>query len=53
MKGNRLRPVSISMFTLMPERSSLVSSLLSNAILTGTRCTTFTQLPVAFCGGKI
>ena len=53
MNGSRLWPVSISTFTLMPERSSCVSSFLSKAIRTGTRCTTFTQFPVAFCGGRI
>src|SRR5581483_3826305 len=53
IKGRRLWPVSISTVTLIPERSRCVSSFLSKAIRTGTRCTTFTQLPVAFCGGSI
>ena len=53
MNGNRLWPVSISTITLMPERSRRVFSSLSKAMRTGTRCTTLTQLPVAFCGGRI
>ena len=51
--GSRLWPVSISTITLMPERSRRVSSSLSKAMRTGTRCTTLTQFPVAFCGGRI
>ena len=43
----------MSTFTLMPARSRRVSSSLSKAMRTGTRCTTLTQLPVAFCGGRI
>ena len=53
MNGSRLWPVSISTLTLMPERSRCVSSSLSKAMRTGTRCTTLTQLPLAFCGGRI
>src|SRR5262249_33593728 len=49
----RTRPVSISTLTLMPARSSERSWPGSNTIRTGTRCTTFTQLPLAFCGGRI
>ena len=53
MNGSRLWPVSISTLTLIPERNRCVFSSLSNAIRTGTRCTIFTQFPVAFCGGSI
>ncbi len=53
MNGSRLWPVSISTLTLIPERNRRVSSSLSKAILTGTRCTIFTQFPVAFCGGSM
>ena len=53
MNGMRLWPVSISTLTLMPVRSRCVSSPLSKAMRTGTRCTTLTQLPLAFCAGRI
>src|SRR6185437_75127 len=53
MNGIRLWPVPISTTTLMPERSRRVSSSLSKAMRTGTRCTTLTQFPVAFCGGRM
>ena len=36
---------------LMPERSGGLPSTSSNCRRTGTRCTTLTQLPLAFCGG--
>jgi hypothetical protein len=38
----------------MPARSGrgLPSALASSRIFTGTRCTTLTQLPVAFSGGS-
>src|SRR5207253_2744720 len=49
----RRRPVSISTVTLMPARSSEMSWPASKLIRTGTRCTTLTQLPLAFCGGRI
>src|SRR6266436_4577810 len=53
LPSDRLRSVSISTLTLMPDRRSLVSWSGSNAIRTGTRCTTFTQFPLAFCGGRM
>src|SRR5262249_53249162 len=53
LPSDRLRPVSISTLTLMPARRSLVSWSGSNTIRTGTRCTTFTQFPLAFCGGRM
>jgi hypothetical protein len=37
---------------LMPERSGGSSAPCGNVIRTATRCTTFTQLPVAFCAGS-
>ena len=37
----------------MPARSFEVFSSGSNEMRIGTRCTTFTQLPLAFCGGRI
>src|SRR6476469_8405480 len=48
----RLWWVSMSIFVLMPARMSEVSSEESNAILTGRRCTTFTQLPLEFSDGS-
>src|SRR5262249_18800436 len=43
---------STSAFIDRPTRSGCCcSSLGSSAILTGTRCTTLIQLPVAFCAG--
>src|SRR5699024_3412201 len=38
--------------TLMPARSGGSSACASMAMRTGMRCTTLTQLPVAFCGGS-
>jgi hypothetical protein len=43
----------MSTVTLMPARRSRTSSLCVNSMRTGTRCTTFTQFPLAFCGGRI
>ncbi len=51
--SERRRPVSMSTVTLMPARSSERSCPGSKTMRTGTRCTTFTQLPMAFCGGRI
>mgnify|MGYP003693846851 CR=1 FL=1 len=34
-------------------QSRASSSPVVNSMRTGTRCTTFTQLPLAFCGGRI
>src|ERR1700760_392834 len=45
--------VSIDTFALMPDRRFGVASSGSKKIRSGTRCTTFTQLPLAFCGGRI
>ena len=52
-RSERRRPVSMSTVTLMPARSRRISCPASKAMRTGTRCTTFTQLPMAFCGGRI
>src|SRR3546814_8622577 len=51
--SSRWWPVSISTVTLIPARSGgpVVDSVSWSR--TGTRCTTFTQLPVAFCAGRI
>ena len=45
-------PVSTSTVTLSPARSGSSGSGLSSSRRTGRRCTTLTQLPVAFCGGS-
>ena len=37
----------------MPARRSRTSSVGANSMRTGTRCTTLTQFPLAFCGGRI
>ena len=37
----------------MPARSLPVIGSLSSRTRSGTRCTTLTQLPLAFCGGRI
>ena len=37
---------------VMPARKSAICLGSSRLRRTGTRCTTFTQLPVAFCGGS-
>ena len=37
----------------MPARSPLSAGFLSRRTRSGTRCTTLTQLPLAFCGGRI
>ena len=50
--SERLWPVSISTVVLMPTRSGGSPSRQVTAMRTGMRCTTFTQLPVAFCGGS-
>ena len=49
----RARPVSIETLALMPARRPVVSSSGSKQKRSGTRCTTLTQLPLAFCGGRI
>ena len=46
-------PVSMSTVTLMPERSDSPPELRSMRMRTGMRCTTFTQLPLAFCAGRM
>ena len=38
--------------TVMPARSGVPFGVCSTSSSTGIRCTTFTQLPVAFCGGS-
>src|SRR6185437_11620239 len=45
--------VSTSTVALMPERSGGSSSFGVSRTRTGTRWTILTQLPVAFCGGRI
>src|SRR5476649_1935940 len=45
-------PVSISMVVLMPTRSGGSPAWHSTEVRIGMRCTTLTQLPVAFCGGS-
>ena len=45
--------VSMSMVAVMPARNADSFSCGSSLIFTGRRCTTFTQLPEAFCGGRI
>src|SRR5260370_21043263 len=45
--------VSMSTVTLMPARRIGSSGLRSTRTRTGMRCTTLTQLPLAFCGGRI
>src|SRR5690606_24701869 len=44
--------VSTSTLALMPVRMSTSSPPVSSFSLTGMRCVTFTQLPVAFCAGS-
>src|SRR5262249_54427864 len=51
--SERWRPLSMETLALMPARRRLTSSPASMALRTGTRCTTFTQFPLAFCGGRI
>jgi hypothetical protein len=53
MASDRRRPVSMATVALMPARSRLTSSSWSMAMRTGTRCTTLTQFPLAFCGGRM
>ena len=44
--------VSTVTVALVPTRNGKFGSDAATAIRTGTRCVTFTQLPVAFCGGS-
>src|SRR3569623_1304286 len=53
LRGQRLWCVSMETLTLMPARCRLVPLSWSKVMRTGTRCTTLTQLPLAFCGGRI
>jgi len=45
--------VSIVTVAVMPARSGGSPTCGSRRSLTGRRCTTLTQLPDAFCGGRI
>src|SRR5262249_57851062 len=51
--SERLWPVSMSTTTLIPARRTGSPGFWSTRMRTGTRCTTFTQLPLAFCAGRI
>src|SRR5262249_49521537 len=48
----RVHRTSTSGSTDMPGASTIPSGSSSNTSFTGTRCTTFTKLPVAFSGGS-
>ena len=50
--NERTWPVSISTVALMPTRSGGSPASLFTSMRTEMRCTTFTQLPDAFCGGS-
>ena len=52
LKSDLSRFVSMLTFTVMPVRSVGPGLLSSNFKRTGTRWTTLTQLPLAFCGGR-
>jgi len=43
----------MEMIALMPARRPAMSSSGAKQKRSGMRCTTFTQLPLAFCGGRI
>ena len=49
----RSRRVSIAIVAVAPARSAGSPSRGSSRIFTGMRCTTFTQFPEAFCGGRM
>ena len=51
--NDRVRPVSIVAVAVVPARNVGASGLLMSLRRTGRRCTTLTQFPDAFCGGKI
>ena len=52
LASERVWPVETSTVVLMPTRSGGSPSRQATERRTGIRCTTLTQLPLAFCGGN-